>query len=219
MKQVMQLVIKTATILILILAITSLAVARDKKEKAKPGPYVFTTKASTQTVKALIVQESLRDGYAVDTDTDSDHELQFRFSRPAQMPLYGQLFMASNACPGMTTKQVWSYTLAESNGGTKVTVQPAWDFPDDYCKVQTNPVPWSKPEEMLAFQALLDKAPAAVAPAPAPTRAATAPTVAVAAAAPSPEPQVVTQEDAARRAQQHQACLDLAKNNPSITCK
>ena len=215
----MQLVIKTATILILILAITTLAVARDKKEKAKPGPYVFTTKASAQTVKALIVQESLRDGYAVDTDTDSDHELQFRFSRPAQMPLYGQLFMASNACPGMTTKQVWSYTLAESNSVTKVTVQPAWDFPDDYCKVQTNPVPWSKPEEMLAFQALLDKAPAAVAPAPAPTRAATAPTVAVAAAAPSPEPQVVTQEDAARRAQQHQACLDLAKNNPSITCK
>jgi len=215
----MQLVIKTATILILILAITTLTVARDKKEKAKPGPYVFTTKASAQTVKALIVQESLRDGYAVDTDTDSDHELQFRFSRPAQMPLYGQLFMASNACPGMTTKQVWSYTLAESNGGTKVTVQPAWDFPDDYCKVQTNPVPWSKPEEMLAFQALLDKAPAAVAPAPAPTRAATAPTVAVAVAAPSPEPQVVTQEDAARRAQQHQACLDLAKNNPSITCK
>ena len=84
MKQVMQRVIKTATILILILAITTLAVARDKKEKAKPGPYVFTTKASAHTVKVLIVQESLRDGYAVDTDTDSDHELQFRFSRPAR---------------------------------------------------------------------------------------------------------------------------------------
>src|SRR3984885_4180787 len=224
MKQVMQLVIKTATILILILAITTLAVARDKKEKAKPGPYVFTTKASAQTVKALIVQESLRDGYAVDTDTDSDHELQFRFSRPAQMPLYGQLFMASNACPGMTTKQVWSYTLAESNGGTKVTVQPAWDFPDDYCKVQTNPVPWSKPEEMVAFQTMLDKAPiaaaqapaaksAAVAAAPTPTAAATQP-----AANPTAQPQVVAQDDAARRtqqqqAQQHQACLDLAKDN------
>ena len=229
MKQVMQLVIKTATILILILAITTLTVARDKKEKAKPGPYVFTTKASAQTVKALIVQESLRDGYAVDTDTDSDHELQFRFSRPAQMPLYGQLFMASNACPGMTTKQVWSYTLAESNGVTKVTVQPAWDFPDDYCKVQTNPVPWSKPEEMVAFQAMLDKAPVAVTQAPAaksaavaavaPTAAATQP-----AAKPTAQPQVVAQDDAARRtqqqqAQQHQACLDLAKDNPSIVCK
>ena len=115
---------KRVTILILILATTTLAVARDKKEKAKPGPYVFTSKASAQTVKALIVQESLKDGYAVDTDTDSDHQLQFRFSRPAQMPLYGQIFMASSACPGMTTKQAWSYTLAESNGVTKVTVQP-----------------------------------------------------------------------------------------------
>src|SRR3984957_656286 len=198
MKQVMQLVFKTATILILILAITTLAVARDKKEKAKPGPYVFTTKASAQTVKALIVQESLKDGYAL--DSDSDHELQFRFSRPAQMPLYGQIFMASSACPGMPTKQVWSYTLAESNGGTKVTVQPAWDFPDDYCKVQTNPVPWSKPEEMLAFQALLDKAPAAVAPAPAPTRAATAPTVAVAAAARTTSVIAFSPETTSRRA-------------------
>jgi hypothetical protein len=219
---------KRVIILILILAITTLAVARDKKEKTKPGPYVFTTKASAQTVKALIVQESLKDGYAL--DSDSGHELQFRFSRPAQMPLYGQIFMASNACPGMTTKQVWSYTLAESNGVTKVTVQPAWDFPDDYCKVQTNPVPWSKPEEMQAFQAMLDKAPA-VAQTPTSTRAASAPTVtaAAAAAAPTPVAQVAAQEDAAPRAQQqqaqqhqaqqHQACLDLAKDNPSIACK
>jgi hypothetical protein len=208
---------KRVIILILILAISTLAVARDKKEKAKPGPYVFTTKASALTIKTLIVQESLKDGYAL--DSDSGHELQFRFSRPAQMPLYLQIFMASSACPGMPTKQVWSYTLTESNGTTKVTVQPAWDFPDDYCKVQTNPVPWSKPEEMVAFQSMLDKAPAAVAPAPVPTRAATAPTVAAAAAAPTPAPQVVAQDDAARRAQQHQACLDLAKDNPSIICK
>jgi hypothetical protein len=39
-----------------------------------------------------------------------------------------------------------------------------------------------------------------------------------------PAAQVVAQDDAARRAQQHQAqqhqaCLDLAKDNPSITCK
>jgi hypothetical protein len=236
MKQVLQQIIKTATILILILAITTLALARDKKEKTKPGPYIFTTKASAQTVKALIVQESLKDGYAVDTDTDSDHELQFRFSRPAQMPLYGQLFMASNACPGMTTKQVWSYTLAESNGVTKVTVQPAWDFPDDYCKVQSNPVPWSKPEEMVAFQSMLDKAPVAVAPAPASKSAAVAAAVTAAPTAmaaatqsqpsthPTIQPQVVAQDDAARRtqqqqAEQHQACLDLAKDNPSIICK
>ena len=232
MKRVMKQVIKTATILILILAVSTLAVARDKKEKVKPGPYVFTSKASAQTVKALIVQESLKDGYALDSDTDPDHELQFRFSRWAQMPLYGQIFMASSACPGMTTKQVWSYTLAENNGVTKVTVQPAWDFPDDYCKVQTNPVPWSKPEEMQAFQAMLDKAPAAVAQAPAAKSstvaakgaAVPASTAMASAAQPATQLQVVAQDDAARRAQQHQAqqhqaCLDLAKDNPSITCK
>ncbi|MGA9980261.1 MAG: hypothetical protein WBQ08_16705 [Candidatus Sulfotelmatobacter sp.] len=244
---------KRVTILVLILAISTLAVARDKKAKVTPGPYVFTSKASAQTIKALLVQESLRDGYAL----DSEHELQFRFSRPAQMPLYGQIFMASSTsvCPGMPTKQVWSYTLAESNGVTKVTVQPAWDYPDDYCKVQTNAVPWSKPEEMVAFQAMLDKAPAAVAAAPATKPAAVAATVAGAGApsatavayrqkdnvsagvATQPAAQAATQsasrsatqaatqtpgvaqDDATRRAQQHQACLGLAKDNPSITCK
>jgi hypothetical protein len=192
---------KRAVILILILAMTTLAAARDKKTKAKPGPYVFTSKASAQTVKGAIVQANLNDGYTL----DSEDELQFRFSKAAQMPLYGQLFMASSACPGMTTKQVWSYTLAELNGVTKVTVQPAWDFPDDYCKIQTNDVSWSKPEEMVAFQAMLDKAPASVAPVPAPV------------ATPAAHP--VVQGEAARRDQQHQACLDLAKDNPSITCK
>ena len=224
---------------ILILAMTSVAAAHDKKQKIKPGPYVFTSKASAQTVKALIVRESLRDGYA----PDSDGPLQFRFTRPAQMPLYGAIFMASSACPGMTTKQVWSYTLAEANGITKVTVQPAWDYPDDYCKTQTNPVPWSKPEEMLAFQAMLDKAPVAVTQASKPTAVAVASTPAsVPATAAAAQKQVsaqvevasqaanraanqpaqspaVAQNDTALREKQHQACLELAKDNPSISCK
>jgi hypothetical protein len=217
---------------ILILVMTSVAAAHDKKAKIKPGPYVFTSKASAQTVKAVIVRESLRDGYAL----DSDGPLQFRFTRPAQMPLYGAIFMASSACPGMTTKQVWSYTLAEANGITKVTVQPAWDYPDDYCKTQTNPVPWSKPEEMLAFQAMLDKAPAAVTQASKPTAVVgasaaasiPAPTAVASQAAGLPaslstsqpaQSPAVAQDDAELRAKQHQACLELAKNNPSITCK
>jgi hypothetical protein len=209
---------------ILILVMTPVAVARDKKPKVKPGPYVFTSKGSAQTVKALIVRESLRDGYVL----DSDGPLQFRFSRPAQMPLYGAIFMASSACPGMTTKQVWSYTLAELNGMTKVTVQPAWDYPDDYCKTQTNEVPWSKPEELVAFQAMLDKAPATVTQAskPAPVAAASTPAsvagptpVGSQTAGQSAQTPAVVQDDAALRTKQHQACLDLAKDNPSITCK
>src|SRR5580692_1553767 len=141
-------------VLILILALTTFAVARDKKSKAQPGPYVFTSKASAQTVKALIVQENLRDGYAA----DSNNQLQLRFSKPGQMPVIGALFMASSACPGMTTKEVWSYALSELNGRTKVTVQPMWEYPDDYCETQTHEMIWNKPEEIAAFQAMLDKA-------------------------------------------------------------
>jgi hypothetical protein len=103
-------------VLILILAITSLAAARDKKPKALPGPYIFSSKASAQTLKTLIVQANLSEGYAL----DSDDQFQFRFSKPAQMPIIGALFMASSACPDMTTKKVWSYTLTELNGMTKV---------------------------------------------------------------------------------------------------
>ena len=141
-------------ILILILAMTTLAAGRDKKSKAQPGPYAFTSKASAQTLKALIVQENLALGYTL----DSDKQLQFRFSMPAQMPLVSAVFVASNACPGKTTKKVWSYTLTELNNMTKVTVEPVWEYPDDYCEMQTQPLIWSQRDEIAAFQTMLDKA-------------------------------------------------------------
>ncbi|HVR25041.1 MAG TPA: hypothetical protein VMU26_17150 [Candidatus Polarisedimenticolia bacterium] len=139
-------------VLILILAITTLAMARDKKSKAPPGPYIFTSKASAQTLKQIIVQANLREGYAL----DSDNQFQFRFSKPAQMPVIGAFFMASSACAGMSTKKVWSYTLTELNGTTKVTVQPVWEYPDDYCKTQTQELIWSQQDEIAAFRAMLD---------------------------------------------------------------
>ena len=141
-------------VLILILAVTTFAVARDKKSKAQPGPYIFTSKASAQTLKGLIVQTNLNEGYAL----DSDNQLQFRFSKPAQMPIVSELFVASSACTGMTTKKVWSYTLTELNGITNVTVQPVWEYPDDYCKTQTQKLIWSQRDEIAAFQAMLDTA-------------------------------------------------------------
>jgi hypothetical protein len=140
--------------LILVLMMTTVAVARDKKPKGQPGPYIFTSKASAQTVKAVIVQENLRLGYSL----DSDEQLHFRFSRPEQMPLVASVFVASSACPGTTTKKVWSYALAELNGVTTVTVQPVWEYPDDYCKTQTQGLIWSQREEIAAFQVMLDKA-------------------------------------------------------------
>jgi hypothetical protein len=204
-------------VLIVILALTTFAVARDKKSKAQPGPYVFTSKASAQTVKALIVQENLRDGYTA----DSDNQLQLRFSKPGQMPVIGALFMASSACPGMTTKEVWSYALSELHGGTKVTVQPVWEYPDDYCQTQTHEMIWNKPEEIAAFQAMLDKAPTASAQVASSTPASVSPAVAPTPAqnVAQPASQDESSADAARRAKQHAACLELAKDNPSITCK
>jgi hypothetical protein len=218
-------------VLILILMMTSLAMARDKKAKAQPGPYVFTSKVSAQTLKLLIVQANLREGYAL----DSDHQFEFRFSKPAQMPLIDAVFVASSACPGMTTKKIWSYSLVQLNGMTRVTVQPVWEYPDDYCKTQTRDLIWSQPEEIAAFQAMLDKAPAAVAQASATTVTSAIPPVAptptpvaeqqhenvpvAPAAQTQPAPANEGAEDAARRAKQLQACLDLAKDNPSVTCK
>ena len=195
-------------LLIIILAITTLAAARDKKPKAQPGPYVFTSKATAQTLKVLIVQENLTEGYTL----DSDNQFQFRFSKPAQMPLIGALFMASSGCPGMTTKKVWSYTLTEHNATTKVTVQPVWEYPDDYCQTQTHELIWSQPEEVAAFQAMLDKAPISSVQAPAPK-----PVPALAAAAPASSPTSVADQQQGTR--QYAACLELAKNNPTITCK
>jgi hypothetical protein len=195
-------------LVIIILAMTTLAAARDKKPKAQPGPYVFTSKATARTLKVLIVQENLTEGYTL----DSDNQFQFRFSKPAQMPLIGALFMASSGCPGMTTKKVWSYTLTEHNATTKVTVQPVWEYPDDYCQTQTHELIWSQPEEVAAFQAMLDKAPISSVQAPAPK-----PVPALAAAAPASSPTSVADQQQGTR--QYAACLELAKNNPTITCK
>ncbi len=155
-------------VLILILALTTFAAARDKKSKAQPGPYVFTTKAPAQTIKAVIVQANLTLGYTL----DSDKPLEFRFSMPAQMPMVNAIFEASSACRGMTTKKVWTYTLAELDGITRVTVEPFWEYPDDYCHTQTEQLIWGEREEIAAFQAMLDQAPISSAKVASPTAAA-----------------------------------------------
>jgi hypothetical protein len=189
-------------LLILILAISTVAAARDKKLKPHPGPYVFTSKSSAQTLKVLIVQENLREDYTL----DSDNQFQFRLAKPAQMPIVDAIFTASSVCKGMTTKKVWAYTLVELNGTTTVTVQPVWEYPDDYCETQTREFVWSRPEEIAAFQSMLDEAPVSSTQAPSPTPAAVSPAV---------SPSAADQQ----QSKQHADCIKLAKDNPSITCK
>jgi hypothetical protein len=192
--------------LILLLAISTLAAARDKKPKTQPGPYVFTSKASAQTLKALIVQENLRGGYAL----DSDKQLQFRFSMPGQLPLMDSMLTIEGICKGLTTRKVWFYSLVELNGTTKVVVQPVWEYPDEDCQLQTRPFVWGRPEEIAAFQAMLDKAPTSSA------QAAAAVVAPAATAAPSAPTSATDQQQSTK---QHAACVELAKDNPSVTCK
>jgi hypothetical protein len=194
--------------LILLLAISTLAAARDKKPKPHPGPYVFTSKASAQTLKALIVQENLREGYTL----DSDNQFQFRFSMPGQLPFMDSMLTISGICKGMTTRKVWSYSLAELNSTTKIIVQPVWEYPDEDCQMQTRQFIWSQPEEIAAFQAMLDKAPTSSAQAPTAT-----PVVASPATAPPSTSTSATDQQQSMK--QHATCVELAKDNPSITCK
>ena len=193
--------------LILLLAISTLAAARDKKSRPQPGPYVFTSKASAQTLKVLIVQENLREGYTL----DSDNQFQFRFSMPGQLPFMDSMLTITGICKGMTTRKVWSYSLAELNGTTKIIVQPVWEYPDEDCQVQTRQFIWGQPEEIAAFKAMLDKAPASSALAPSATPAASPAT------APPSSPTSATDQQQSMK--QHAACVELAKDNPSITCK
>jgi hypothetical protein len=194
--------------LILLLAISTLAAARDKKPKAQPGPYVFTSKASAQALKALIVQENLKQGYTL----DSDKPLQFRFSMPGQLPMMESMETIEGICKGMTTKKVWSYSLAELNGTTKIVVQPFWEYPDEDCQTQTRQSIWGRPEEIAAFQAMLDKLPSSSAQAPTAT-----PVVASPATAPPSTPTSATDQQQSMK--QHATCVELAKDNPNITCK
>jgi hypothetical protein len=194
--------------LILLLVISTLAAARDKKPKPHPGPYVFTSKASAQTLKALIVQENLREGYTL----DSDNQLQFRFSMPGQLPFMDSMLTITGICKGMTTRQVWSYSLSELNGTTKIIIQPVWEYPDEDCQIQTREFIWSQPEEIAAFQAMLDKAPTSSEQAPSAT-----PVVASPATAPPSTPTSATDQQQSMK--QHAACVELAKDSPSVTCK
>jgi hypothetical protein len=119
-----------------------------------------------------------------------------------------------------STKMVWAYSVNKQRGGSKNQQSMAEAVAKHF-------------KEFLSGAPAIAQAPAlAQAPDPTPAPAAVAPT-------PAPAPvayqqsnvpvesatqttQVISQDgslaDAAHRAKQHKACLDLAKDNPSITC-
>jgi hypothetical protein len=108
-------------------------------------------------------------------------------------------------------------------------VRAAWSFDEAHhagrAQDHINPLLFGeRPQEIAAFQAMLDKAPTASTQAPTATPA---PTPVAYQQQAEPAKQSTAQpisadessEDASRRAKQHAACLELAKENPSITCR
>ena len=128
-----------------------------------------------------------------------------------------------------SSKMLWAYSVNKQRGGSKNEQSMAEAVAKHF-------------KEFLASAPALSSVPAGVAPAAAPIPAPTptlvqtaAPSTATATPAVYQRPsnnqdtsaspnqtQVATQDqnlgDAARRAKQHKACLELAKDNPSITC-
>ena len=116
-------------VLILMLAIATLAAARDKKPKAQPGPYVFNSKATAQ------------NSQTTDRSIQSKGWLHTRLRQPVPVAflqastdaIHGRTLLDPEWLHGPDDQEVWSYTLVEMNGATTVTVQPVWEYPGDYC--------------------------------------------------------------------------------------
>jgi hypothetical protein len=111
-----------------------------------------------------------------------------------------------------STKMVWAYSVNKQKGGSKNQQSMAEAIAKHF-------------KESLATLPPVSAAPAPVAaaePVVAPTPVVT-PVAYQTPAAPAPQTtQVISQDtslgDAARKAKQHQQCLELAKDNPAITC-
>jgi hypothetical protein len=120
-----------------------------------------------------------------------------------------------------STKMVWAYSVNKQRGGSKNEQSMAEAIAKHFKEFLPNApaisaVPAAAPTPAPA--AVAAEPVAAPAPAPALTQAAYQRPV-----DPAPQAtQVISQDnslaDAARKAKQHKACLDLAKDNPSITC-
>jgi hypothetical protein len=117
-----------------------------------------------------------------------------------------------------STKMVWAYSVNKQRGGSKNEQSMAEAVAKHFKEFLPN-APALSPAAAVAQTSAQAPAPAEriAAPASAPT-----PVAYQQPADPAPAAQVLSQDnglgDAARKAKQHKACLELAKDNPSITC-
>jgi hypothetical protein len=120
-----------------------------------------------------------------------------------------------------STKMVWAYSVNKQKGGSKNQQSMAEAIAKHFKEFLPNAP---------AVSMAVAPTPVAQAPAPAPAAVAVEPAPALAPVAyerpadpaPPTTTQVISRQDSvaesARKAKQHKACLDLAKDNPSITC-
>jgi len=117
-----------------------------------------------------------------------------------------------------STKMVWAYSVNKQRGGSKNKQSMAEAIAKHFKEFLPN-APALSPAAAIAQAATPTPAPAE--PVSAKTPALT-PAVYQQPADPAPATQVLSQDnnlgDAARKAKQHKACLELAKDNSSITC-
>jgi hypothetical protein len=220
---------KIAVVLVLFLASMSFA------QTSRPTVYVEPQQGFETYIAAAIAKK----GVPVDVVTDKTKAIYILRSAPVEVKSEstgGKIARCLFAyCAGIedkgnvsvqlieagSTKMVWAYSVNKQRGGSKNQQSMAEAIAKHF-------------KEFLPNAPAVSSAPA-VAQAPAPM---SAPEAAAPAPAPAPTPvayqqqsnvhvesatQTISQDeslaDAARRAKQHKACLDLAKDNPSIICK
>jgi hypothetical protein len=128
-----------------------------------------------------------------------------------------------------STKMVWAYSVNKQRGGSKnqqsmaeAVAKHFKEFLSGAPAIPEAPTPAQAPAPALAQAPAPAPAPAATAVAQTPTPTPVAyqrPAEPVTQTTTQPVSQDESVADAARRTKQHKACLDLAKDNPSITCK
>jgi hypothetical protein len=220
---------KTAILLVLFVASLSIA-------QSKPSVYI----EPQQGFEAYIAAAMEKKAVPVDVVTDKTRAIYILRSAPVEVKSEstgGKIARCIFAnCAGiedkgnvsvqlievLSTKIVWAYSVNKQRGGSKNQQSMAEAIAKHF-------------KEFLPNAPAISAAPAAATPAPGAVTA-----VPVAAPAPTPAPaltqaayqrpadpapvatQVSPQDnslaDAARKAKQHTACLELAKDNPSITC-
>jgi hypothetical protein len=212
---------KTALVLVLFVASLSLA-------QSRPSVYIEPQQGFEAYIAAAIQKKTV----PVDVVTDKARAVYILRSAPVEVKSEstgGKIARCLFAyCAGIedkgnvsvqlievgSTKIVWAYSVNKQKGGSKNEQSMAEAIAKHFKEFLPNAP---------AISAAAAPTPAAepvVAPAPAPalTQAAYQRPADPAPAATQVLSQDNTLADAARKAKQHKACLDLAKDNPSITC-